>query len=88
MLDDWVEPDRTSQRKDEDEDELEMAVEQGRYTAEEAPRPDELGRWAGRLSAPATGRRTPGVLRQSEAIASLRVALGRMTAAVFSASRT
>jgi len=34
VLDVWVEPDRTSQRKDEDE--LEMAVEQGRYTADEA----------------------------------------------------
>lgn len=34
VLDVWVQPDRTFWRKDEDE--LELAVEQGRYTAEEA----------------------------------------------------
>ncbi|KAA1421179.1 DUF402 domain-containing protein [Nocardioides humilatus] len=34
VLDIWVDPDRTFHRKDEDE--LELAVEQGRYTAEEA----------------------------------------------------
>lgn len=36
VLDVWVEPDRAYSRKDEDE--LEMAVEQGRYTAAEAGR--------------------------------------------------